>query len=57
MTVDPKLQAAVDQSIKAMVDMFPPLWRGIHQGLIAEGFTKEEAMQLLIAFIMKGPIA
>ena len=51
--INPKMQSDMDQAMAAMVEMFPPAWRGLYLGLVREGFTEEQAMRLLMAFITK----
>lgn len=47
----PSDQAKFDQATAALSDMLPTLWRGIYQGCINQGFTPEQSMELLIAYI------
>lgn len=46
-----KQLAEIDQCTKLMVDMLPPLWRGIYDGLLEQKFAKDEAMRLLCVYI------
>lgn len=49
----PEEKASFDQSSALIADSFPPLWRRLYTGLIEEGFTKDEALELVKAFIQK----
>ena len=50
--LDPKTQSDWDQQAATLAEMFPPLWRRLYNGLVCEGFTKEEAMALLKTYIL-----
>ena len=50
--MDPRLQAEMDQRRSQIVDLCPPLWRGVYLRCIEEGFTEEEAFKLLHTFIL-----
>lgn len=42
------------ERVMALVaDLFPAHWRRVYLSLCDENFTKDEAMQLLIAYIQK----
>ena len=49
----PKELAAMDQSLKLIVETFPPMWRQLYTNLINEGFTEQQAFELLKTFILK----
>jgi len=44
-------QREYDEAMTIFVDCQPHLWRKIYENSIKEGFTKEEAMEILKAFI------
>lgn len=46
-------QREMDEARTACVDALPKLWYGFYQGCMREGFTSEQAMRLVIAFITK----
>jgi hypothetical protein len=46
-------QRKMDEARTACVDAIPKLWYGLYQGCMREGFTSEQAMRLVIAFITK----
>jgi hypothetical protein len=47
----PEERAEFDQSSALVADSLPPMWWRLYTGLIKEGFTKEQAMELLKTFI------
>jgi len=47
-----KLRAEIDQATTGLIEVIPPVWRGLFQGCIAEGFTAEQAMELVKAYIL-----
>ena len=47
----PKFRADLDQSMAMIADTFPPLWRRLYFNMTCEGFTEDQAMRLLIAYI------
>ena len=49
--IDPKKTAQMDQDIKLVAESWPPLWRGIYQGCIDCGFSKEESFELLKVYV------
>ena len=50
--LDAKLRAEIDQSFEMMVEMLPPLWRGLFEGCKAKGFTDDQAMELVKIYIL-----
>ena len=50
--IDPKKQADLDQSATLMAEVLPPLWRKMYVSLLAEGFERAEAMEILKAYIL-----
>jgi len=49
--IDPAEQAKLDQSIAMMAENVPPMVRGIHQGLLGEGFSPEQSMELTKVYL------
>ena len=50
--LDAKVRAEIDQSFEMMVEIFPPLWRGLFEGCREKGFTEEQAMELVKTYIL-----
>ena len=44
-----------DQDLAKLRDMLPAVWWAIYSGCIDKGFSKEQALLLVIAYIGKGP--
>jgi len=49
--LDPKLQAEMDQAAEAAGEMFPPMLRKFFLGLMKEGFTEIQALELTKTFL------
>lgn len=47
----PEEIAKLDQSMKLIVDTFPPMWRSMYKSCIQEGFTESQAMDILKTYI------
>jgi hypothetical protein len=43
--------AKLDQLRTFMVDHQPKLWRGLYNGLIAEGFSEPQAFTILLTYV------
>jgi hypothetical protein len=41
----------LEQSLAAVAENFPPTWRRMYLNLIAEGFSEEQAMELMRAYV------
>jgi len=50
--LDEKLRAELDQASAGLIELFPPLWWGLFQSCIAEGFTEVQALELVKAYIL-----
>jgi len=50
--LDGSKRAQLDQDMAAIIDVFPPLWRGLFVQLCKEGFTESQAMELVKAYII-----
>jgi hypothetical protein len=50
--LDDKKNSEFEQNRSVLVEMLPPLWRGLYLGCINEGFTEEDAMRLVCAQIL-----
>jgi hypothetical protein len=35
-----------------MIEMYPVLWRGLHQGCAKEGFTEAQSLTLVVVYIL-----
>lgn len=46
-----KHQAELDQSRKALTENLPPMIRGLYDGLLKEGFSEIQAMELTKMFV------
>ena len=51
--ITPEEVAAADQALKLMADTAPGVWRGLYVNSVAAGFTEEEALALVAAYIQK----
>lgn len=51
--LDDSKRAQIDQELAEMAEVLPKGWRAIYLGCIAEGFSEEQAMRIIIAFIQK----
>ena len=49
--LDAKAMADWSQAIAGLTEMCPPMWWGLFKGCKEQGFTDEQAMRLVIAFI------
>lgn len=45
--LDEKITAALDQGIAAISEMCPPLWWGLYEGCKKQGFSDDQAMEIL----------
>lgn len=50
--LDPIKQQQIEQSVAAMVEMWPPVWKGLYDRCIKQGFNEAQAMELVKAFIV-----
>ena len=50
--IDPKQQADLDQAAAFLAEAIPPTCRSIYTGLIQEGFTEAQAMDLVKTWLM-----
>ena len=50
--LDPKKQAEYEQGTAALIEMLPPLWRGLYIGCVEQGFTGQDALDLVRTYIM-----
>ena len=54
--LDAKQRAEIDQSMAAMVELLPPMWRGLYTTSLDQGFTETESFALLKVYILsQGP--
>ena len=51
--IDPKKQAEMDQMSSTIAELCPPLWRALFKGCCREGFSEEQSLELVKAFILK----
>ena len=49
--LDAELRAQLDQACAALSEVQPVLWWGLYAGMISQGFTNEQALELLKTFI------
>ena len=49
--LDPKQRAELDQASSALSEMLPQLWRAMYLGLMFEGFTEAQSLELVKAYI------
>ena len=54
--IEPWEQAKLDQAMAELNDVLPSLWRSLYDGCRREGFTRDQAMALVIAFICSGTV-
>lgn len=47
-----KEQSDFEQSVAAIAESYPPMWRRMYLNLLSEGFSKDESMDLLKTFIL-----
>ena len=47
----PDESAKIDQTMAWMVESLPSLWWGLYENLVMKGFSKEQALTLLITYI------
>jgi len=50
--LDSKRQAELDQGAKMLTENFPPLIRGMYDGLLKCGFNESQAIELTKAYIV-----
>lgn len=50
--IEPKQIAELDQALRLAADSMPPLWRRLYHNCVSEGFTEDQAMQLVKTFII-----
>ena len=43
----------LDEAITTLIDQMPPLWRGMYNGCLKEGFTEDQALSLVKTYIAK----
>lgn len=46
-TPTPEQIADMDQAMKVMIDTYPVFWWGLFSNCVDEGFTREEALELV----------
>ena len=49
--LDDGKRAEFDQTIALLAEIYPNQWRRMYLGLVKEGFTESEAMELLKSYI------
>ena len=49
--LDPRKIAELDQGFKFVEENLPPLLRGLHEGLLKEGFAEEQSMRIVLAYV------
>ena len=49
--LDPKQIAEWSQAVATLAEICPPMWWGLFKGCKEEGFTDDQAMQLVVAFM------
>jgi hypothetical protein len=52
MKIDPEKQAEMDQSAAWLGDNLPNLWRRLYEECGRRGFSEDESMQLVKAYIV-----
>ena len=50
--LDDKTRALLDQARAGLEETFPSLWHGLYSRCVEEGFTEEQALQLVRTYIM-----
>lgn len=50
--LDQKMAAMIEQGRATMIEYMPPLWRGLYEASIREGFSQSESLELLKAYIL-----
>lgn len=50
--INPQKQADLDQAIATVSENFPILWSSIYRGLQQQGFTENQAFELLKVYVM-----
>ena len=50
--LDDKTRAELDQAVAALIELYPPTWRGLYLGCVSEGFTPDEALALVKTHIL-----
>ena len=50
--LDDKTRAAIDQAKAGAEEIFPPLWYGLYRRCVEEGFTEDQAIRLVKAYIV-----
>lgn len=50
--LDDKKRLELDQSIAFFVDFVPTTWRRLYVRLVEEGFTEQQALELVKTYIM-----
>ena len=50
--LDDAERANYEQAEALLVELFPPLWRQLYDGCVKQGFTEEQSLALLKAYIL-----
>ncbi len=50
--IDPQMNSAFDQQRALLLELLPPLWRGIYGGCLEQGFSEQQAREILKAYIL-----
>ena len=45
-------RASIDQGVALNSEYLPIMWRGLHDGCLAQGFTESQALSLVKAYIL-----
>lgn len=45
-------QRQLDEAVTQATDLFPPMWRSLHDKCRSEGFSDSESLQLVKAYIL-----
>jgi hypothetical protein len=51
MMLNDKARAELDQGIAMVKESLPQLWRGLYLGCVKAGFSPEESMKIVLAYI------
>ncbi len=51
--MDPKEIAAIDQATKMLADTVPPMLHSFYKACVKEGFTPDQAMQIILKYFEK----
>lgn len=50
--LNPRENAELEQSRALLMENFPPLWWGLFDNCVKQGFTRQEALELIKAYII-----